>query len=225
MGDLNVNILKSLTTYKHKDSDDSIYLLSSYNYQQLTNKHTRFNKNSSTLIDNIFTNYPLDSAFCTTGIICTDITDHFPVFAMMSQLNIKNKITKTVTRSNLKKENFTKCKIQFMEGIWDPIFNIDCPQNVFTYFQSTFLKEFNNNFPIEAVDIKYRNNLSWVTKSLAKIIKKKKELYYVYLADPSDCNNSNYKTYKNKLNSILRNEQRKYHSDQLELHRSNPLTS
>ena len=76
------------------------------------------------------------------------------------------------------------------------------------------MKVFNNNFPIEAVDIKYRNNHSWLPKSLAKSIKKKNELYY-----------SSYKTYENKLNSILRNKQRKYHSDQLELHRSNPLKS
>ena len=177
------------------------------------------------MIDNIFTNHPLNSEICTTGIICTDITDHFPVFAKMSQLNIKNKNTKTVTRGNLKKDNFTKCKIQFMKGIWDPIFNIDCPQKAFTYFQSTFLKVFNNNFQIEAVDIKYKNNHSWVTKFLVKSIKKRNELYYVYIADPSDCNNSNYKTYKNKLNSILRNEQRKYHSDQLELQRSNLIKS
>ena len=115
MGDFNVNIIKSQT----------INLLSSYNYQQLINKPTRFNKNCSTLIANIFTNYPLDSEICTTGIICTDVTDHFPVFAMMSQLNIQNKNTKTVTRRNLKNENFTKCRNQFMEEVLDPILNID----------------------------------------------------------------------------------------------------
>ena len=160
MGDFNVNILKSLITYKHKDSDDFISSLSSYNYQQLINKPTRFNKNNSTLIDNIFTNYPLDSAICTTGIICTDITDHFPVFAMMAQLNIKNKITKTVTRRNLKKKTLLNVKSNLWKVFRIHFFNIDCPQKAFTYFQSTFLKEFNNNFPIEAVDIKYRSNFS-----------------------------------------------------------------
>ena len=55
MGDFNVNVIQSQTTYKFKDSDDFINLLSSYNYQQLINKPTRFNKNCSTLIDNIFT--------------------------------------------------------------------------------------------------------------------------------------------------------------------------
>ena len=45
MGDFNVNIIKSQTTYKLNESDDLINLLSSYNYQQLINKPTRIKKN------------------------------------------------------------------------------------------------------------------------------------------------------------------------------------
>ena len=92
-------------------------------------------------------------------------------------------------------------------------FNIDCPQKTF------ILKVFNSNFPIEVADLKYRNNHSRVTKSLTISIKKRMTCI------PSDCNNSNYMTFKNQLNSILRNKQRKYHSDQHELHRSNTLKS
>ena len=35
-----------------------------------------------------------------------------------------------------------------MGGIWDPIYNMDCLQETFSYFQSTFLEAFNKkNFP------------------------------------------------------------------------------
>ena len=53
----------------------------------------------------------------------------------------------------------------------------------------------------------------------------KNELYYAYIADSTELNNSKYKPYKNNLNTILKNQQRKFYSDQLELHRSNPLKS
>ena len=226
MGDYNINTLKCLKTpTQNRDRDEFGNLLSSFSYQQLIDKPTRFSRTQSTLIDNIYTNYPLDSEVCTSGIICSDITDHFPIFTMISKFCIKDLSRKTITRRNLKKENFTKCKTQLMGGIWDPIYNMDCPQYAFSYFQSTFLEAFNTNFPLETVDVNYKNNHTWITKSLAKSIKTKNELYYAYIADPTEINNSKYKSYKNKLNTILRNQQRKFYSDQLELHRSNPLKS
>ena len=61
-----------------------------------------------------------------------------------------------------------------MGGIWDPIYNMDYFQDAFSYFQSTFLEAFNTNFPLETVDVNYKNNHTWITKYLAKSIKTKK---------------------------------------------------
>ena len=54
---------------RNKDRDEFSNVLSSFSYQQLINKPTRFSKTHSTLIDNIYTNYPLDSEVCTLGIV------------------------------------------------------------------------------------------------------------------------------------------------------------
>ena len=62
---------------------------------------------------------------------------------MISQFKIKYLGKKKIIRRNIKKRNFTKCKTQLMGGICDPIYNIDCPQEVFRYFQSLFLDSFN----------------------------------------------------------------------------------
>ena len=160
MGDYNINTLKCLKTpTRNKDRDEFSNLLSSFRYQQLIDKPTRFSRNHSTLIDNIYTNYILDSGVCTSGIIFPDITDHFPIFTMISQFSIKDLSRKTITRRNLKKENFTKFKTQVMGGIWDPTYYMDCLQEAFSYFQSTFFEAFNKKMPMETVDVKHKNNL------------------------------------------------------------------
>ena len=90
MGDYNINTLNCLKTpTQNRDRDKFGNLLSSFSYQQLIDKPTRFSRTHSTLIDNIYTNYPLESEVCTSGIICSDITDHFPIFTMISKFCIK----------------------------------------------------------------------------------------------------------------------------------------
>ena len=86
IGNYNINTLKCLKTPTHnRDRDEFGNLLSSFSYQQLIDKPTRSSRTHSTLIDNIYTNYQLNSEVCTSGIICSDITDHFPIFTMISQ--------------------------------------------------------------------------------------------------------------------------------------------
>ena len=53
MGDYNVNLLN---VDKHIPSSDFLETLYSYSYLPLINKPTRINKNTATLIDNIFCN-------------------------------------------------------------------------------------------------------------------------------------------------------------------------
>ena len=100
MGDYNINTLKCLKTH-NRDRDEFGNMLSSFSYQQLIDKPTQFSRTHSTLIVNIYTNYPLDSEVCTSGIICSDITDHFPIFTIISKLCLKDPSRKTITSRNL----------------------------------------------------------------------------------------------------------------------------
>ena len=77
MGDFNIDILKESSS----NFMNTIY--SSGFYPPIT-KPTRVSTTSATLIDNIFTNV-LQFDACLSGIIATDLTDHFPVFCLPSQ--------------------------------------------------------------------------------------------------------------------------------------------
>ena len=83
VGDFNLNLLDHRANTKVKD------------YLNLTfiNKPTRVTKANATLIDHILTNDFLDTA-SSTGIVKSDISDHFPIFLITSAQyrdNIQNK--------------------------------------------------------------------------------------------------------------------------------------
>ena len=82
MGDYNVNTineLKSGTTSVHDFSN----IFSTYYYHKLINLPTRERKQSSTLLDNIYTNIPDCYNTCSSGILrFLTQSDHYPIFTM-----------------------------------------------------------------------------------------------------------------------------------------------
>ena len=63
-------------------TDDSSFL------EPLTSKPTRITTNTATLINNIFTNVFNNKATCVNGLLCTDISDHIPIFHI-HEMNMK----------------------------------------------------------------------------------------------------------------------------------------
>ena len=61
----------------------------------------------------------------------------------------------------------------------------------------------------------------WLTKALLKSIKRKNKLYKQFLHKPTQNNNLLYKSFKNKLNHILRSARRLYYEKKLEYAKAN----
>ena len=75
-GDFNLNILDYETNPKIKNFTN---LLFQHNFIPLINRPTRITKRTATAIDNIITN-SINNSKLTTGVVKTDLTDHFPIF-------------------------------------------------------------------------------------------------------------------------------------------------
>ena len=75
MGDFNVDLLKCNDDNFSQDFFDS--LLSS-SFIPLITRPTRLSSHSCTLIDNIFSNVDKETE---SGVILSDISDHYPIFA------------------------------------------------------------------------------------------------------------------------------------------------
>ena len=88
VGDFNLNI-KSLPDLRFPDRHASEYLdmLISNGYYPLISVPTRVTDNSSTIIDHINTNDHTHNI--SSGVIKTDLTDHFTIFCTISNVTLK----------------------------------------------------------------------------------------------------------------------------------------
>ena len=75
-GDFNINLLDFEQNKKVKNH---LNIMFGYSTMSVLNKLTRITKNTATAIDHIFINSVTTTKF-ETGIITSDISDHFPIF-------------------------------------------------------------------------------------------------------------------------------------------------
>ncbi|XP_065642240.1 uncharacterized protein LOC136073891 [Hydra vulgaris] len=101
LGDFNLNLI-NLNTDNHVKN--FINTLSQFSAYPMTNKPTRVTRKTSSIIDNIITNNYSNSTI-NSGIIKTDISDHFPVFLT------------TNTKCCINKKPITQSKKNFYSGL------------------------------------------------------------------------------------------------------------
>ncbi|XP_065681444.1 uncharacterized protein LOC136095124 [Hydra vulgaris] len=91
VGDINLNLLKQASN-KIKHFIDKLL---QHNVIPTINKPTRITKKSSTLLVNIITNNFYNN-YISTGIIKTDLSDHFPTFLITNNTTINNNSSKFI---------------------------------------------------------------------------------------------------------------------------------
>ena len=215
LGDFNINTFRSATSL-NKAANDFSNLFASYFFQPLIDKPTREVNSSSTLLDNIYTNESDSGNICTSGIMKTDFSDHFSIFSM-SNHKINTKSNKTQMRRNFSESNKAKFYKAIKKIEWDTIYKIDDAQRAFEYFQGVILELFEKVFPLRKIEIKYSNKLPWVTTGLRISIKQKHILQNKFEKDPTEENKLLYKRHRNLLTTLMRNSERVYYENQLEL--------
>ena len=109
LGDFNIDLLKDET---HRPTSDFLDLIYSYHLDLVPTilKPTRITETSATIIDNIMTN---SNENIKTGIIVTDITDHFPTvfYKKMNKFKQKsNTANKYVYKRNHSDDNVARFK-------------------------------------------------------------------------------------------------------------------
>ena len=92
MGDFNINLLNSSS---HSHTNEFVNTMFSSSFSPLINRPTRISDSTATLIDNIFTNHHGGSGEYLSGILPTDISDHFTIFHIISTGRLFNKIEET----------------------------------------------------------------------------------------------------------------------------------
>ena len=148
MGDFNIDLLKFRSHCKTSDYLDNIF---SHGFIPTITKPTRVTKNSATLIDHIYSNNISTST--TSGIIITDVADHFGTFysacdEKRSSKSIQYKKARFYTENNLL--NFKKL---LDDTDFSHILQINCPNESFNKFISKYKNAFDKAFPLKSVKI------------------------------------------------------------------------
>jgi len=173
MGDYNINILNSES---HGDTGRFLDIMYSHSFIPLITKPTRITHDSATIIDNIFTNDIAYSKTLMHGILYTDISDHFPVFAILKS-NVCN------TQLYIKKRCFNEeknnlFKKQLSETNWDFVLSQDNTQTAYSMFTNRISSLYQKAFPLKNVCIGNKPYNPWITEGIKNSIRYKNKLYF-----------------------------------------------
>ena len=116
-----------------------------------------------------------------SGVLTTDIIDHFPVFHV-SKLHCDHPIDKEYKTIRIINEHR---KLKFMEKIqnmdWTSLDSFQDCQTYFSNFLELFKNTYDESFPTTRVKIKYRYRLPWLSDGLKSSIRQKNKLYRISL--------------------------------------------
>ena len=149
MGDMNIDLLKFGSHTKTSDYLDNIF---SHGFLPVITKPTRITTTSATLIDYIYTNNL--STIAKSGIIITDVADHFGTFHV-SNIKNKNKTSSTNKVRLFSDNNINKFKEILDQTDFHHILELTCPNEAYNEFFHIYKSVFEASFPLRV----FRNNL------------------------------------------------------------------
>ena len=216
-GDYNINILN---IDKHSDSNDFIDLMFSHSLVPNISKPTRVTRSSASLIDNIFTNDLFDTDKILNGILYTDISDHFPVFHI-DYSTIGDPRPTHIYKRFYSEKNIDKFSSNIQNIDWSEVSSCTDAQLAYSMFHVKITKHYNECFPLTKVKLGYRNRKPWLTSALKKSIKVKNKLFKRKNKSGNPEHDSDYRKYRNCLNSLLHKAERDHYGSLLEQNKSN----
>jgi hypothetical protein len=167
MGDMNIDLLKFSTHGKTCEYLENIF---SNSFLPLITKPTRISDNSATLIDHIYAKK--QELIVTSGIIVSDVSDHFGIFAIIKQ-KLNNEHTH-ISPPALSR-SFSDLNIEYFNNIlhdtdYSPVMTTNCPETAYNNFINIYRDAFDKAFPlrIKKIPRKYLKRSPWLTKGIIK---------------------------------------------------------
>ena len=113
LGDFNHDTFKtSIYQMNSTDSENFTNILAGFNMYKLIHKPTRIMPPSASLLDNIYTNTQITIDSCKSGILTSNISDHFFVFGVFNNMKINQ--TKNVSKIRyFTEKNISKIRQNF----------------------------------------------------------------------------------------------------------------
>ena len=212
MGDINIDLLKYNLHNKTNEYVDNVI---SRGFLPLITKPTRVFPSSATLIDHIYSNNI--SAQVSSGIIITDVADHFGTF-----LIVKKKTT-NLSGSQKQKRIFSESNLSSFRELLDesdflPVMQKTCPNESYNTFMEIYKQSFDKAFPMKYIrpNKKFIKKEAWMSAGLLESMRHKGKLFIKKLKQQTEMNISKYKSYLNLYNKTKRAMKMRYFSEILD---------
>ena len=182
MGDFNLNLMNCDCHSLTGEFLDGIY---SNMFVPLITLPKRITAHTSTLIDIIFTNNFHPNII--SGLLFTDVSDHLPIFTIVSDdRNFCSTSKEKISVRDKKVFNMKKFIEQLGNVNWSQLESYDDPSNSYKSFLAKYTEIYNNCFPVRRIKANHHNiDKPWCSKGLFRSIKRKNKLYRRYLSDPT----------------------------------------
>ena len=211
MGDFNIDLMKLNI---HTKTNSFLENIVSNGLIPLITKPTRITEYSATLIDHMYTSYP--DQILSSGILITDISDHFATFCKIGKHKQKPARTiKLVRDFSSSKINMFQCLLKQTD--FSEVYKCTCPDEAYNHFLNIYQTAFEQIFPPRQVNYskRYIKKEPWFTKGLMVSSRTKNKLYKLKLKNPTDINIANYKNYCKAYNKLKRSAKSNYYTNSL----------
>ena len=202
VGDFNIDFNKSSPDKQRlKDFEKKFYL------KQLIKTPTRITNKSKTVIDLIFTNV---KSVKNSGVLSNIMSDHLPVFLIKKHTRIKNTTSWIETRCY--KSYDAKKVVEKVEGDWrwNEFWHVvNDPNKLWDIIVVILTAACDLLYPIKKRK-RWNNGCEWVDTELINTIEKKNRLYKKACKTNMDTDWAQYKTYRKKATTLLRQKRRGY---------------
>ena len=199
--DQNLDLLKYRT---YNPTKQLLNLLSKYGTLPSITRPTRCTDKTATLIDNIYSNFPVDDI--EPGIIISGISDHFPVFNVYNK-TINNTTTETtfITR-DLNDTNLNKINTSLKEYNFELLNEMSATEG-YTLFNNKVTEIINKEAPLRTCIIKPKDRIRepWMSKAILNSSQKLHILYRKTVGKKAKNGAlEKYTKFKQTLNSVKR---------------------
>lgn len=210
MGDFNINLL----SYNDNNAQNLVNMFHSYSFFSTINKPTRVTKTSASIIDHLWTNN--FENYETSGIVYVSISDHFPIFSRFSlNEHMTNSNTVKIIRRKYNGENINCFRGDLEDFSWNVFTPTHTANALFDKYINKFIDLYNKHFPLYSVCVNEKHlNKPYLTPAIKQSIKQRHKLQKLSAKWPLTYETT-FKTYRNKLNSIIRTAKENYYKDKL----------
>lgn len=195
VGDTNIDI-QSNKDFCH----NYLNVLSELGFKSLINSYTRVHNGSKSCIDHIFVKNKKCSEY-KSFIINIDITDHYPIIALMEiqkDLSSTPKIKKVIQIDETKLKNILK------NENWNEVYNTNDLDIATNKFVQKIRKATEKASKDVNIKLYTKKRHQWISNGLIKSAQTKHNLYKIYKYNPNPENEHKYKVFKNKLNRLIK---------------------